>query len=119
MIFNKKLRLIWGVLFTVALIAVLSFERNVVYAIVFGVASGLVFIADFYILSKDYKKARVMESKYRKRWHIFSKFTQWLFWTALLYVPFQAQFSTGYKIFMLVDFFLVSTFSFYKFSRSN
>ncbi|ADO82075.1 hypothetical protein [Ilyobacter polytropus] len=119
MIFNKKLRLIWGVLFTVALIAVLSFGRGAMYAIMFGVASGFVFIADFYILSREYKKSGVMEGKYRKRWHIFSKFTQWLFWTALLYVPFQPQFSTGYKIFMLVDFFLVSTFAFYKFSRSN
>ncbi|WP_394700464.1 hypothetical protein [uncultured Ilyobacter sp.] len=105
-----------------ALIAILSFGRSAmyaVYAIMFGVTSGFVFIADFYLLSREYKKAGVMESKYRKRWHIFSKFTQWLFWMALLYVPFQPQFSTGYKIFMLVDFFLVSTFAFYKFSRSN
>ena len=119
MIFNKKLRLIWGVLFTAALIAILSFESKGLYALIFGVTSGFVFIADFYVLRMEYKKAGMMESKYRKRWHIFSKFTQWLFWTALLYVPFMPQFSTGYKIFMLADFFLVSTFAFYKFTRTK
>ncbi len=119
MIFNKKLRLIWGVLFTAALIAILSFERNVFYALIFGVTSGFVFISDFYILKREYKKAGVVESKYKKRWHIFSKLTQWLFWTSLLYVPFVPQFSTGYKIFMLADFFLVSTFAFYKFTKTN
>lgn len=119
MIFSKKLRLIWGVLFTVALVSILSFESNILYTLIFGVTSGFIFMADFYILSREYKRAGVVESRYKKRWHIFSKVTQWLFWTALLYVPFVQHFSTGYKIFMLADFFLVSTFAFSKFAKAN
>lgn len=119
MIFDKRLRLVWGLLFTIALISVISFERDGLYVLIFGITSGLVFSMDFLILNREYKRARVMESKQRKRWHVFSKFTQWLFWTALLYVPFEPGYSTGYKIFVLVDFFIISTFAFYKFNKTN
>jgi hypothetical protein len=119
MIFNKKLRLIWGILFTATLVSVLSFERSALYALIFGITSGLVFSMDFIIISLDYKKSGIVDSRYRRRWHIFSKFTQWLFWTSILYVPFVPGLSTSYKIFVIVDFFIVSTFAFSKFTKTN
>lgn len=118
MIQDKTLRLIWIILFIAVFPATIYFKSDYTFVILFAVVSGGIFILDFSKLNKHYKKfGSVIAIK--RRWHIFSNFTQWMFWTALIVIPFNPNFELKYKIFVMIDIFVISTFSFMKFNKIN
>ena len=118
MIFNKMIRIIWGISFLISLLAILIFNYDGVFRMGFGIVSAVLFTADFIIISTIYKNFSVFRL-FEKRWHLFLGFTQWLFWVMILYIPFRAELSLGYKMFFITDLFIVATFAFYKFTNQE
>lgn len=116
MIFNRSLRVVWVVLFVISLFAIIFFTYDGIIRASFGVISGILFTYDFIHISAGHGKLTFTRLTERK-WHLFADFTQWLFWLMLLYIPFRAEIGLGYKIFFIVDLFIVATFGFYKFTN--
>ena len=118
MIFNKIMRIIWGVSFFISLLAIFVFNYDSIFRIGFGVVSAVLFIADFIMVSGISRKLTIVSFLQRK-WHLFAILTQWLFWVMLLYIPFRNELSLGYKLFFITDLFIMTTYAFYKFSNQR
>ena len=118
MIFNKIMRIIWAVSFLISLLGILILDYDNIFRIGFGVVSLVLFVVDFIMVSTIYKKLTITRL-FERKWHLFSIFTQWLFWVMLLYIPFRSELSLGYKMFFITDMFIMTTFAFYKFTNQN
>ncbi len=114
MLLNKTLKIIWYISFILALVGIIATESDTLCILPFAIVSGILFTVDYL----KYKSNYVLSSNkviLKRRWHIVSNVTQWVFWVCVLYVPLVAKFSIGYKVFILVDLFIVSTFVNYKY----
>lgn len=118
MIFNKTMRIIWCISFLISLLSILIFNYDNIFRLGFGIISAILFIVDFMMVSTISKKLTISKI-FERRWHLFAILTQWLFWVMLLYIPFRAELSLTYKLFFIVDLFVVTTFAFYKFTNQK
>ncbi len=113
MLYSKISRIIWIIILLVSIIGRLISQKDIFFIYLFTIGSALIFIIDFLNVSRYYKSGN--RAKVKKKWHILANLTQWIFWSALVYVPFVSTMSIGYKIFVLVDLFIVATYIMYKY----
>lgn len=113
MLYNKISRIMWTILFFISIIGIIKTTNDMIYFWVFCVSSSCIFIIDYISVRKRYN--RDMSAK--RKWHIFANFSQWLFWVAVLYLPFISEQSFGYKSFVLADLFLVTAFTMYMYKK--
>lgn len=117
MLYNIMLKKIWFILFLIALGGYFILKKTT-YIYIYIIGEAFIFIIDFLINNKYYDKNN-RKAVVKRNWHILANFCQWTFWAAILYVPLMTGLNFGYKVFILIDTFIASTFATYKFIHKN